>query len=79
MLELIDYFIQRAQALVAAGVDPDTLLTLPVVRRLQRMGEDIDNDSLEDFDSLTHALDDAMDALAPSMQDESGEQQVVGE
>ncbi len=79
MLELIDYFIQRAQALVEGGVDPDTLLTLPVVRRLQRMGEDISNDSLGDFAGLTRALNDALDAQVPNMQDESGEQKVVGE
>jgi V/A-type H+-transporting ATPase subunit A len=79
MLGLIDYFIQRAQALVEADVDPDTLLTLPVVRKLQRMGEDIDNDSLDDFERLTHELDDALDALAPSMKEETGEPKVVGE
>ncbi len=79
MLGLIDYFTQRAHELVQAGVDPDTLLTLPVVRRLQRMGEDIDNESLADFADLTHALDDALDALASSMQQKSGEQQAVGE
>jgi V/A-type H+-transporting ATPase subunit A len=79
MLELIDYFIHRAQALVDAGVDPDVLLTLPVVRRLQRMGEDIDNDSLPEFEYLAHALDDAMDTLAPSMDMQADAQKATGE
>ncbi len=79
MLALIDYFIQRAHALLEAGIDPDTLLTLPVVRRLQRMGEDIGNDALEEFQGLTDALDDALDGLAPSMQDDSAEHEAAGQ
>jgi len=66
MLTLIGFFIQRAEEVVNSGVDPDLLLTLPVVRRLQRMGEDIPNERLADFDKLQEDLDDAIAAVMPS-------------
>ncbi len=72
MLELVDFFVQRAQTLVGQGLEPESLLALPVVRRLQRMGEEISNDAVDDFETLRHELEDAFDALVPGSASASG-------
>ncbi len=66
MLGTVGHFIARADKAVRDGIDPDALLTLPVTRRIRRMGEDIPNDRLELFDELAHELDAAFAALAPA-------------
>ncbi len=63
MLALIDYFIQRAGRVVDRGLDPDELVALPVVRRIQRMGEDIAHHEMDQFEALTKELDAALDTL----------------
>jgi V/A-type H+-transporting ATPase subunit A len=68
MLRMVGDFIARAEQAVNDGIDPDTLLSLPVTRRIRRMGEDIPNDKLELFDELAHELDTAFAALAPTTQ-----------
>jgi V/A-type H+-transporting ATPase subunit A len=78
MLELVDDFIRHAEQAVQQGVDPDLLLTLPVTRRLQRLGEDIANEELERFDELTHEVGHAFSSLAAG-QTETPSQQVLPE
>ncbi|MGI9304460.1 MAG: V-type ATP synthase subunit A [Gammaproteobacteria bacterium] len=68
MLRVVGDFIARAEQAVKDGIDPDTLLTLPITRRIRRMGEDIPNEKLELFDELVHELDTAFAALAPATQ-----------
>ncbi len=63
MLNVIDHFIERAEEVVKGGVDPDSLPLLPALRRLQRMGEDIPGDRLDEFTELQDELDRAFDAL----------------
>ncbi len=66
MLRMVGDFVARAERAVGDGIDPDSLLTLPVTRRIRRMGEDIPNDALELFDELAHDLDTAFAALTPA-------------
>ena len=68
MLGMVGDFIARAEQAVSNGIDPDTLLSLPVTRRIRRMGEDIPNEELERFDELANELDTAFAALAPTTQ-----------
>ena len=68
MLRMVGDFIARAEQAVNDGIDPDTLLSLPVTRRIRRMGEDIPNEELERFDELANELDTAFAALAPTTQ-----------
>ncbi len=63
MLNLLDRFLDLAGEAVAAGIDPDTLPALAVVRRLQRMGEEIPNEQKQAFDTLTRELEDAFAKL----------------
>jgi V/A-type H+-transporting ATPase subunit A len=64
MLDTLEFFMRRAGEQVAAGADPDRFPELPVVRRLQRMGEDIVGDDAASFEALIHALDTELGALA---------------
>ncbi|MCP4979589.1 MAG: V-type ATP synthase subunit A [Gammaproteobacteria bacterium] len=68
MLRMVGDFIARAEQAVKDGIDPDVLLTLPITRRIRRMGEDIPNEKLERFDELAHELDTVFAALAPTTQ-----------
>lgn len=68
MLRMVGDFIARAEQAVNDGIDPDSLLSLPVTRQIRRMGEDIPNDRLERFDELAHELDTAFAALTPATQ-----------
>ncbi len=68
MLRMVGDFIARAEQAVGDGIDPDELLTLPITRRIRRMGEDIPNDRLDLFDELAHELDAVFAALVPAPQ-----------
>jgi len=63
MLRLVDHFFDLAEAAVAAGADPDRFGALPVMRRLQRMGDDIAADELERLGELASDLDQAFATL----------------
>jgi V/A-type H+-transporting ATPase subunit A len=57
MMKLISYFIeQTAQALVR-NVRVEDISALPVMRRLRRMGEEIGEEDLKEFDRLRLTLD----------------------
>ena len=72
MMRLIDRFIELSAMAVAAGVDVATISTLPVLRQLHRMGEEIDNDDLEQFELLGKTLDIAFTALTNGSADHAG-------
>ena len=69
MVQVVEHFLQQAERAVQLQVDPDRLLTLPIARRIQRMGDDIDNEDLDAVADLTHAIDDAFTELAPHFSD----------
>lgn len=73
MLQLVDAFAEHASEFVARGGDPDTLLQQPIVRRLQRMGDDVAPAEPEQMEALRtemeeqfHALRSGSDATASS-------------
>ena len=47
-------------------------LLVPVLRQLRRMGEEIDNDALEEFETLGKSLDVAFAALTDGSADHEG-------
>jgi V/A-type H+-transporting ATPase subunit A len=71
ILELLDHFMQQAREVVGAGVEPDTLMRLPVMRRLQRAGEDVPADRLQEFETITRELDTALQELVRGADQES--------
>jgi V/A-type H+-transporting ATPase subunit A len=63
MMQLLDRFIELSATASAAGVDVEAISSLPVLRQLHRMGEEIANDAPEQFEVLGKALDTAFAAL----------------
>jgi V/A-type H+-transporting ATPase subunit A len=63
MLKLILHFVTLAQAALARGVPPQAMAELGVLRRLQRMGEEIGEDQLDKFADLSAAVDTAFAGL----------------
>jgi len=57
MMQLLDRFIELSATAVASGVDVASISSLPVLRQLHRMGEEIDNDALDGFETLGKTLD----------------------
>ena len=63
MLKLILRFIALAEAALERGVAPQAIAELEVLRRLQRMGEEIGEDQLDKFGDLGASVETAMAAL----------------
>ncbi|MBL8308764.1 MAG: V-type ATP synthase subunit A, partial [Rubrivivax sp.] len=66
MMKLLARFIVLAEAAQANGSTPDALAALPVMRALQRMGEDIGNDELPRFGELAARLEREFAPLLPA-------------
>ncbi|RRQ20010.1 V-type ATP synthase subunit A [Thiohalobacter thiocyanaticus] len=65
MLGLITRYIDLALQAVEQGTSVDTLRGMPILRKLQRMKEDLGEEALDDYAELEHELDDAFAALKP--------------
>ena len=65
MMRLLGRFIDHAEAAVDASVHPERLASLPCLRALQRMGEEIGDDELPRLAALEAQLDREFAALAP--------------
>lgn len=66
MLKLLGRCFTLAEAALAAGATPEALATLPVMRALQRMGEDIGDDALPRFTELAARLEHDFAPLLPT-------------
>jgi V/A-type H+-transporting ATPase subunit A len=64
MMRLIDRFIELSADAVAAGAGVEDIGTMPVLRELRRMGEEISNDETEAFEALGKKLETAFVQLA---------------
>ena len=63
MLKLLVRFIALAEAALQGGVALQGIAELPVLRRLQRMGEEIGEDQLQNFGELGASIEAAMAGL----------------
>jgi len=57
MMKLISHFIDLSEKAIAQQVSVDALNSLPVMRRLRRMGEEIGDDEPGKFDALRQELE----------------------
>jgi V/A-type H+-transporting ATPase subunit A len=57
MLGLLDQLLNLVEAAVAAGIDPDQLAGLAVMRKLKRMGDDVRNNDLGALETLSRELE----------------------
>lgn len=69
MLDLVLRFIELAQAALDRGVAPQALAELGILRRLQRMGEEIGESRLEKFQDLRAALEAQMAQMGKAASD----------
>ena len=69
MLKVILGFITMAEAALARGVPPQTIAELDILRRVQRMGEEIGEDRIDQFAQLASALEAAMAGLGKAAPD----------
>ena len=63
MMRLLIRFIELAEKAVDDDVEVERMAVLPVVRRLQRMGEDVPEDRLDLFDGISELLESDFAAL----------------
>jgi len=71
MLEILDRFIQLSKQALEQDIDPEALQDLPVVRKLQRMGEDVANGDEEAIRAVSDELEHAFEALINPKQGEA--------
>jgi V/A-type H+-transporting ATPase subunit A len=57
MLRLFMRFIELAEEALAAHVRPEQIVDLPILRRLQRLGEELGEDQITEFESLETTAD----------------------
>ena len=63
MLAVLLHFMDRAEAAVAAGVPPARLSTIPLLRQLQRLGEEFGEEDLPRLKQLPRQIDYEFDQL----------------
>ncbi|MBF0611205.1 MAG: V-type ATP synthase subunit A [Magnetococcales bacterium] len=64
MMVLLERFLLLADKAVEAGVTVEAISEIPVLRRLQRMGEEIGDDEMERFNDLEKELERAFAGLS---------------
>ncbi|MEO5339231.1 MAG: V-type ATP synthase subunit A [Magnetococcus sp. MYC-9] len=68
MMSILDRFMELAEQAVAAGMSVEQIQGLPLLRRLQRMGEEIGDGELEGFVQLEEMMDKAFSGQAKEKQ-----------
>jgi V/A-type H+/Na+-transporting ATPase subunit A len=71
MMQLIGRFIELSESAVDQGVSPAKVAALPVMRRVRRMGEEIDAAALDEFDRLRQKLEADFTGLIRSSHDDA--------
>ncbi len=69
MISILLAFMDRAEAAVQAGIAPSRLAEMPIVRQLQRLGEEFGEGDLRKLAHLPRQLDYEFDALQPESGD----------
>jgi V/A-type H+-transporting ATPase subunit A len=63
MLRLFMRFIELAEEALAAHVRPEQIVDLPILRRLQRLGEELGEDQIDSIEKLWHSLETEFESL----------------
>jgi V/A-type H+-transporting ATPase subunit A len=69
MMRLVAHFIGEAEAAAARGIRPERIATLPVVRSIARMGEEIAEGELARFAALEARMEAELAALVPETEE----------
>ena len=71
MMKMITIFIESSKSAIAMGISIEAISTMPVMRRLMRMGEEIGEDKLAEFNDLHTELDAAFAQLRRNVEQET--------
>ncbi len=63
ILRLVMHFIQLARAAVAGGAQPATIAELPIIRRLQRLGEEFSEEHIHQIELLAQRVERDLQSL----------------
>lgn len=63
MMQLIDYFIDLSARAIEQNVDIERITTLPLIRRMRRMNEDIGEQNMDQFDVLRKDMENSFAML----------------
>jgi V/A-type H+-transporting ATPase subunit A len=63
MLQLLMRFIDLAEEAVGRGVSPENISAMPILRKLQRLGEEYGEDRIDALSALARDVDEAFHAL----------------
>ncbi|MGB5518713.1 MAG: V-type ATP synthase subunit A [Gammaproteobacteria bacterium] len=63
MMQMINRFIKLSENAIDLDIPVESISTLPVMRKLKRMGEEIGEDDLDNFDDLRIELEEAFTQL----------------
>ena len=63
MVKIVVRVIELSEQALAVGENPEAIADLPVMHLLKRLGEEIGEDHLEDFDALERRVESEFAAL----------------
>lgn len=69
MMQLLSRFIRLSEKAIEQGVDIELINSLPLIRKLRRMGEDISEAEIEQYDDLRTEQEEAFAKLVASSQE----------
>ena len=69
MMQLLSRFIRLSEKAIEQGVDIELINNLPLIRKLRRMGEDISEAEIEQYDDLRTEQEEAFAKLVASSQE----------
>jgi V/A-type H+-transporting ATPase subunit A len=67
MLRIFMRFIELAEEALEAGVRSEQIVELPILRHLQRLGEELGEDRIESIEKLWHSLETEFESLETSV------------
>ncbi len=71
MMKMITIFIESSKIEIAMGISIEAISTMPVMRRLMRMGEEIGEDNLAEFSTLQTDFEAALAQLRINLEKET--------
>jgi V/A-type H+-transporting ATPase subunit A len=63
MLRILMRFIELAGEALDADISPEQIVELPILRRLQRLGEELGEDQIDSIEKLWHSLETEFESL----------------
>jgi V/A-type H+-transporting ATPase subunit A len=72
MMRLLSRFIELSQQAIERRVDIENITSLPILRRLRRMNEDIGEDNMDKFETLRKEIENIFAKLVSEAEQHAG-------